>query len=198
MIPASFDYVAPTTVEEALAVLAEHGDEAKVLAGGQSLLPVLRMRLNAPERIVDLSRIDALRGVCEDGDQLVIGAMTTHHEVATNPLIREHAAVLAEAASTVARPAIAQRTFMPGRAPSCGSRRNTPTPSSGNEAAMPDTVPSAPAAIPAGMSGSLPMSTGSPSSRYGATFSNGDSLTFRPARLSISAPMRRMTSTGSG
>ena len=114
MIPVAFDYVAPTTVEEALAALAEAGDEGKVMGGGQSLLPVLRMRLNAPERIVDLSRIDALRGVCEDGDQLVIGAMTTHHEVATNPLIREHAAVLAEAASTVADPQIRHRGTLGG------------------------------------------------------------------------------------
>ena len=63
VIPAPFDYLAPTTVEEALAALAEHGDEAKILAGGQSLLPVLRMRLNAPEFVIDLGRIDSLRGV---------------------------------------------------------------------------------------------------------------------------------------
>lgn len=114
MIPVAFDYVAPGTVEEALAALAEVGDEGKVLGGGQSLLPVLRMRLNAPERIIDLSRIEGLRGVCEDGDHLVIGAMTTHHEVATNALIREHAAVLAEAASTVADPQIRHRGTLGG------------------------------------------------------------------------------------
>ena len=78
MIPAQFDYLAPTSVEEALAALAEHGDDAKVIAGGQSLLPVLRMRLNAPEVVIDLGRIDALRGVRDDGDAIVIGAMTTH------------------------------------------------------------------------------------------------------------------------
>ena len=114
MIPVAFDYLAPTTVEEALTALAEAGDEGKVMGGGQSLLPVLRMRLNAPESVIDLSRIDALRGVCEDGDHLVVGAMTTHHEVATNPLIREHAAVLAEAASTVADPQIRHRGTLGG------------------------------------------------------------------------------------
>ena len=62
MIPAQFDYLAPTSVEEALAALAEHGDDAKIMAGGQSLLPVLRMRLNAPEVVIDLGRIDSLRG----------------------------------------------------------------------------------------------------------------------------------------
>ena len=85
MIPAQFEYVAPTSVEEALAVLAEHGDDAKVIAGGQTLLPVLRMRLNAPEMVVDLGKIDALRGVRDDGDAIVIGAMTTHADVAHRP-----------------------------------------------------------------------------------------------------------------
>jgi carbon-monoxide dehydrogenase medium subunit len=97
MIPASFDYLAPTTVDEALAALAEHGDEAKILAGGQSLLPVLRMRLNAPETVIDLGRIDALRGIRDDGDALVIGAMTTHTDVGEDALVGEHAALLARA-----------------------------------------------------------------------------------------------------
>lgn len=114
MIPAAFDYVAPTSVDEALAALAEAGDDAKVLGGGQSLLPVLRMRLNAPEKVVDLSRIESLRGISEDGDQLVIGAMTTHHEVATSDLVKEHAAVLADAASTVADPQIRHRGTLGG------------------------------------------------------------------------------------
>ena len=71
MIPAQFDYLAPTTIDEALAALAEHGDDAKILAGGQSLLPVLRMRLNAPEVVIDLGKIPELRGVRDDGDHLV-------------------------------------------------------------------------------------------------------------------------------
>jgi len=94
MIPAAFDYLAPTTVEEALGALAQHGDDAKILAGGQSLLPVLRMRLNAPEMVIDLGRIDSLRGVRDDGDAIVIGAMTQHADVAKDPLVAEHAALL--------------------------------------------------------------------------------------------------------
>ena len=86
MIPVQFDYLAPTTVEEALAALSEHGDDAKIIAGGQSLLPVLRMRLNAPEVVIDLGGITQLRGIREDGDALVIGAMTTHHD----PLDHQH------------------------------------------------------------------------------------------------------------
>jgi len=102
VIPASFDYVAPTTVEEALAALAQYGDEAKIIAGGQSLLPVLRMRLNAPEWVIDLGRIDSLKGVRDEGDAILIGAMTRHCDVATDPLVAEHATLVARATATVA------------------------------------------------------------------------------------------------
>jgi aerobic carbon-monoxide dehydrogenase medium subunit len=102
MIPVAFDYVAPTTLDEALAALAEHGDEAKVIAGGQSLLPVLRMRLNAPELVIDLGRIEGLRGVREEGDDLVIGAMTTHTEVGADPLVAQHASLLPKAIAHLA------------------------------------------------------------------------------------------------
>ncbi|RHW27128.1 xanthine dehydrogenase family protein subunit M [Nocardioides immobilis] len=105
MIPAAFEYVAPTTVEEALQALAEHGaagDDVKILAGGQSLLPVLRMRLNAPEWVVDLSRIPSLRGVRDGGDHLVIGAMTTHDAVGHDPLVHEHALLLTKAVTHLA------------------------------------------------------------------------------------------------
>ncbi len=109
MIPAKFDYVAPTSVEDALAALAQHGDDAKIIAGGQSLLPVLRMRLNAPEMVIDLGRIASLRGVRDDGDAIVIGAMTTHHEVRDHDLVREHALLLSKAAAEVADPQIRHR-----------------------------------------------------------------------------------------
>ncbi|OYO04017.1 FAD binding domain-containing protein [Enemella evansiae] len=114
MIPASFDYLAPTSVAEALAALAEHGDDAKVLAGGQSLLPVLRMRLNAPEVVVDIGHIDELRGIRDDGDAIVIGALTTHHEVIADPLVKEHALVLHKAAVEVADAQIRHRGTLGG------------------------------------------------------------------------------------
>jgi len=98
MIPAGFDYHAPTTLDEAVQLLSDAGEDAKVLAGGQSLIPVLRLRLAAPETVIDLDRVDELRGIRLDGDTLVIGAMTPHHEVATDELVRQHARVLAEAA----------------------------------------------------------------------------------------------------
>jgi carbon-monoxide dehydrogenase medium subunit len=102
MIPAQFDYLAPTSVEEALSALASAGDDVKIMAGGQSLLPVLRMRLNAPDVVIDLGRIDSLRGVRDDGDALVIGALTTHSEVVTDGLVKEHALLLSKAAAEVA------------------------------------------------------------------------------------------------
>jgi carbon-monoxide dehydrogenase medium subunit len=97
MIPAAFDYVAPTSVEEALSALSQHGDDAKIMAGGQSLLPVLRMRLNAPEVVIDLGRIESLRGVRDDGDAIVIGAMTPHSDVGSDPLVKEHASLVSKA-----------------------------------------------------------------------------------------------------
>jgi carbon-monoxide dehydrogenase medium subunit len=102
MIPAKFDYVAPTSIEDALTALAAAGDEGKIMAGGQSLLPVLRMRLNAPEMVIDLGRIESLRGVRDDGDAIVIGTLTTHSEMVTNDLVRQHALLLSKAAAEVA------------------------------------------------------------------------------------------------
>jgi len=109
MIPAQFDYVAPTTLAEAVTALGAAGEDAKVLAGGQSLIPVLRLRLAFPSTLIDLSKISELRGVCEDGDALVIGAMTKHADVMADPLVLQHAALLAEATSTVADPAVRHR-----------------------------------------------------------------------------------------
>lgn len=114
MIPSAFDYVAPTTVADALAALAEAGEDAKVLAGGQSLLPILRMRLNAPEKVIDLGRIEELRGIREDGDHLVIGAMTTYADVLASDLVRDHATVLHAAVKEVADPQIRRRGTVGG------------------------------------------------------------------------------------
>lgn len=109
MIPVAFDYKAPSSIEEALTLLAEAGDEGKILAGGQSLIPVLKLRLAAPEMVIDLGKIDSLRGITEDGDALVIGAMTPHHEVAGNPLVAKFAALIAKATQTVADPQVRHR-----------------------------------------------------------------------------------------
>ena len=108
MIPAAFDYHAPTSLEEAIALLGSAGD-VRVLAGGQSLIPLLKLRLAAPEVIVDLGRIESLRGIREDGDAIVIGAMTSHDDVARSPLLATHALLLSKAAQTVADPQVRHR-----------------------------------------------------------------------------------------
>jgi aerobic carbon-monoxide dehydrogenase medium subunit len=109
VIPAKFDYVKPGSVEEAITALVDGGEDAKIIAGGQSLLPVLRLRMAAPEVLVDLNRVEGLRGVREEGDDLVIGAMTTHDTMTRDPLVRRHALVLALAEETVADPQVRHR-----------------------------------------------------------------------------------------
>lgn len=109
MIPAQFDYHSPTTVEEAVSLLTQAGDDVKVLAGGQSLIPVLRLRLAAPEVLIDLGRVDGLSGVRDDGDAIEIGAMTSHHTVANDPLVAEHARLISEAVHTVGDPQVRHR-----------------------------------------------------------------------------------------
>ena len=109
MIPAEFEYVAPDSLSAAVAALSEAGEDAKVLAGGQSLIPVLRLRLSYPSVLVDLRKLDELRGVREEGGELVIGAMTRHSDVVEDPLVRQHAALVAEATATVADPAVRHR-----------------------------------------------------------------------------------------
>jgi carbon-monoxide dehydrogenase medium subunit len=109
MIPAKFDYVAPESVADALAALGSDSDEIKVIAGGQSLLPVLRMRLAAPAKLIDVGKIPELRGIRDDGDAIVIGAMTTHYDVQRDPLVREHALLIAAATDTIADPQVRHR-----------------------------------------------------------------------------------------
>lgn len=109
MIPAQFDYVRPGSIDEAVTSLGESGDDAKVMAGGQSLIPLLRLRLAYPSVVVDVGRVAEMRGVREDGDHLVIGAMTTHYEVLHDALIKEHAGLIAQATETVADPAVRHR-----------------------------------------------------------------------------------------
>jgi aerobic carbon-monoxide dehydrogenase medium subunit len=114
VIPVAFDYLRPSTVDDAVAALAAAGDDGKLIAGGQSLMPVLRLRLAAPSVLVDLGGLAQLRGIRDDGDALVIGAMSTHDEVATAPLVREHAPLLATAARTVGDPQVRHRGTLGG------------------------------------------------------------------------------------
>jgi carbon-monoxide dehydrogenase medium subunit len=114
MIPAKFEYVRPGSVDEATRALADGGDDAKVIAGGQSLLPLLRLRLAYPELLVDIGGLDELRGVRDAGDSLLIGAATTHYQVVHDPLVAEHCGLLAQATSMVADPAVRHRGTLGG------------------------------------------------------------------------------------
>jgi len=114
MIPAKFEYVRPATLDDAVRALADGGEDAKVIAGGQSLMPLLRLRLAYPDLLVDVGGLDELRGVTDAGDSLVIGARTTHHDVVRDPLIAQHCGLLAEAAGTVADPAVRHRGTLGG------------------------------------------------------------------------------------
>jgi aerobic carbon-monoxide dehydrogenase medium subunit len=114
MIPAKFEYTKPGSVDEAVRALADGGEDAKVIAGGQSLLPLLRLRLAYPELLVDVGGLGELRGVRDEGDTLWIGALTTHDEVVRDPLIGQHCGLLAEAAGMVADPAVRHRGTLGG------------------------------------------------------------------------------------
>ncbi|MCE7009111.1 xanthine dehydrogenase family protein subunit M [Kibdelosporangium philippinense] len=136
MIPAQFDYVAPATVDDAIRELADAGEDGKVIAGGQSLLPVLRMRLAAPTKLVDIGRIPELRGIREDGDHLVIGACTTHYEVQRDPLVREHALLIALATDTVSDPQVRHRGTFGGSLAHADSAGDLPAPALAMDAVM--------------------------------------------------------------
>jgi aerobic carbon-monoxide dehydrogenase medium subunit len=114
MIPAKFDYVRPASLDEAVSALAAGGEDAKVIAGGQSLLPLLRLRLAYPELLVDIAGLADLRGVTDAGDSLLIGARTTHYQLVNDPLVAAHCGLLAQAAGTVADPAVRHRGTLGG------------------------------------------------------------------------------------
>src|SRR2546425_7997542 len=98
MIPAPFDYLRPQSLDEAIALLDLHGADAKVLAGGHSLLPAMKLRLAQPKIIIDLSRVANLSSIREENGTISIGAMATHYQIESSPLLREKCPLLPEAA----------------------------------------------------------------------------------------------------
>ena len=101
MNPSEFAYQRPGSVEEAIALLEEHGEGAKLIAGGHSLLPIMKLRLAEPETLVDIGRIPELRGVRREDGEIRIGALTTHHQIATDEQIRSAVPLLADTAARV-------------------------------------------------------------------------------------------------
>ncbi|MBY0380601.1 MAG: xanthine dehydrogenase family protein subunit M [Xanthobacteraceae bacterium] len=110
----AFNYVRATTVADALGAFTAASDDASYIAGGQSLVPALAMRLQAPSVLIDISHIESMRGISLDGDWLRIGALTRHFETLSDPLIRRHAPLLSEAAPYVAHPAIRNKGTLGG------------------------------------------------------------------------------------
>jgi aerobic carbon-monoxide dehydrogenase medium subunit len=101
MIPAAFDYARPRSIEEVFALLGEHGPDAKIIAGGHSLLPMMKLRLATPAILIDISRISGLDGIKVSGDSVTIGALTTHAAIANDANVRRMLPALADAASQI-------------------------------------------------------------------------------------------------
>ena len=114
MIPGSFEYHRPATLDDAVSLLTEYGDEARVLAGGHSLLPMMKLRFAEPAHLVDLNDIDTLKGITEEQGVLHIGAMTTENELIASSLLREKCPLIPEAAELIADPQVRNRGTIGG------------------------------------------------------------------------------------
>lgn len=101
MIPAAFDYVTPRTLDEAISTLATHGEDAKLLAGGHSLLPLLKLRLANPKVVIDLGRISGLNGISQQGDKILVGALATHYQIESSQLLKKSCPLLPETAREI-------------------------------------------------------------------------------------------------
>ena len=114
MYPAEFEYFSPRTVDEALALLGRYGEDAKILAGGQSLLPMMKLRIASPRYLIDVNRIEALAGLTRVGDRLVMGALCRHADIAASPLVREHLPIMRDAANLTADVQVRNRGTVAG------------------------------------------------------------------------------------
>jgi len=114
MIPPSFEYHAPTSVSEAVQLLNQYADDAKLLAGGHSLLPMMKLRFAEPEHLIDLNNIEDLRGIRVEGEDIVIGAMTIENALIRSDLLREKVPLLSEASALIADPQVRSRGTIGG------------------------------------------------------------------------------------
>ncbi len=101
MIPPAFDYMTPATLDEAIHALASHGEDVKLLAGGHSLLPMMKLRLAGPKLLIDLSKIPGLGGTKQEGDKITIGALTTHYQIESSELLKENCPLLPQTARAI-------------------------------------------------------------------------------------------------
>lgn len=114
MIPASFEYVRAESAEEAISLIGQHGDESKFLAGGHSLIPLMKLRLAQPTVLIDIGRLNDLSYIRDEGEHIAIGAMTRHMDVENSPVLAEHVPLLAHAASHVGDPQVRHRGTIGG------------------------------------------------------------------------------------
>jgi len=114
MIPAAFDYRRASSLSEALQLLSEGGEDAKLIAGGHSLLPLMKLRLSSPSTLVDIGRLSDLSYVREDGDRVAIGALTRHRDLQTSDLLRSHVPLIAHVAGQVGDPQVRHRGTIGG------------------------------------------------------------------------------------
>ena len=112
--PAPVDYARATSVDDAIALLEQHGDESRLIAGGHSLIPMMRLRLARPEVLIDINDLDELKGISIDGNEIVIGAMVRHAEVLDSPILAEHYAIFREAEKVIADPIVRNRGTVGG------------------------------------------------------------------------------------
>src|SRR5437899_1674564 len=150
MIPAAFDYLRPATLDEAIALLELHGADAKVLAGGHSLVPVMKLRLAQPKTVIDISSVADLSYVREQGDKIAIGAMTTHYDIEASPLLRDTCPLLTELAPQIGDAQVRNRGTIGGSLVHADPAADWPAAILALEAELVITGPSGARMLPAG------------------------------------------------
>ena len=150
MIPAAFEYFAPQSVKEAIGLLEKHGDDAKVLAGGHSLLPIMKLRLAQPKVIVDIGRISGLDGIKADGQKIAIGALATHDAIERNALLKEKCPLLSETATVIGDMQVRNRGTIGGSAAHADPAADYPAALLALDAQIVATGPQGTRTIPAG------------------------------------------------
>ena len=149
MVTSSFDYYAPTSVADALALLDQHGDDAKLLAGGHSLIPLLKLRLATPAALIDIGRLDELKGISVTDGRVRIGALTTHAELAASSELAERCPALGEAAGLIGDPAVRNRGTIGGNVAHADPASDLPTVLRALDATIAVTVDDGERSIPA-------------------------------------------------
>jgi carbon-monoxide dehydrogenase medium subunit len=150
MIPATFTYQRAGSVDEALDLITEHGDEAKFLAGGHSLVPLMKLRLAVPEVLVDIGRLGELRYIRDDGSHIAVGALTSHHELAQSSLLAAELPLLAHAAGRVGDPQVRHRGTIGGSLAHADPAADLPAVLLALDAVLVTRGPSGSRSIPAG------------------------------------------------